>query len=229
MKNNHKKGKVTLLICTLMIIIVTIILFTNTVNANAYKQIELTISEMDKHIAASLNTEGKYYVNGLPLALSSNPYDYIINNTEYDKLVAMGEEAIKALEEALQNSDKYTSLDRYILAVAIEDIAKIDLKKTEKYMWQDADSFYSSWSKLKEDVLTEVPLVIGNESLSEVEKKKEILKYGVLAIDPLESIQNQLSAIDFKENTNDLGGFITNLIAFLSTADRNAIVKEASS
>ena len=229
MRSSKARGSLILFVCLLFVAVITVGSFTQTASANAYEQIDLTISEIDRQINASLNFDEMYYVNGLPLALSSNPYDYVFNNSEYDKLVAIGPDAIEAIEEGLRNPDKYASLDRYILAIAMEDIVKIALKRVRTYEWQDADTFLSSWSNLKEAVKTEIPQIIGDKSLSEDEKWKEISKFGILSIDPLKEIQQQMASTNSTARVNAEKDFITDVVDFLSTASRDTVVEKAIS
>lgn len=229
MSSHKARTSLILFVCLIFVAVITIGFFTKTTSAKAYEQIDLTILEMDRQIDASLNFDEKYYVNGLPLALSSNPYDYVSNNSEYDKLVEMGPDAIEALEAGLRNSEKYASLDRYIIAIAMEDITKIDLKRVETYEWQDANTFLSSWSNLKDVVSTEVPQIVNDKSLSEDEKCKEIAKFGILAIEPLKEIQEQMATAKSTANINVEKDFITDMVAFLSTASRDTVIEKATS
>lgn len=111
----------------------------------AEKQTDVLINEIQYRINECLKTESAYLSNGMLLAMSSNPYDYIQNNDKYDKLIALGEESLDDLYELQQDNDKYNSFQRYIIAIAIEDITKTDLKQSEEYFLMDADSFSEKW------------------------------------------------------------------------------------
>lgn len=111
----------------------------------------------------------------------------------------------------------------------MEDIVKIDLKRVRTYEWQDADTFLSSWSNLKEAVKTEIPQIIGDKSLSEDEKWKEISKFGILSIDPLKEIQQQMASTNSTARVNAEKDFITDIVDFLSTASRDTVVEKAIS
>lgn len=178
-------------ICGMILIsvfaVVIIVLCSNQANA-AEKQTDVLMKEIEFRVVESLKTEDKYTVNGLPIGLSSNPYDYVVENEEFDKLVKLGEESLDTLYEIQQDKEKYDSFERYIIAIAIEDIAKVDLKKSEKYYWFDADSFSIRWDKFQTNAKDEIIAILSNEKLSSEEKKAEICFYGTIAINAMEKM-----------------------------------------
>lgn len=219
-----------LVVCILAISVLTIGILANTASASAYVQINSTFSEIEKQISSSMDFDGKYYINGLPLALSSNPYDYVVNNSEYDKLVAKGPDAIDAIEECLSSQDQYSGLERYILAIALEDIAKVDLKNYETYNWEDGDSFLASWEQMKADVVNEVPRVMSDAGLSEKERWAEITRFGILAIKPLETFHAQLRSSDSTgKSTSGSADLASKMINLLSTSNKDTITGIACS
>ena len=149
--------------------------------------------------------------------LSSNPYDFIANNKEYEKLIQMGMEALGALEECLfVLRESFNGLERYLLCIAIEDIVKVDLKKYRTHFWQCGESFRNSWPLFKEEAIYRVPEILSDVSLTEAEKIKAITKYGMLAIEPLESAQD-----------SDL--FASSLVNMINVGSRNDVVDIALS
>lgn len=194
MKANFKQRTLATCVCIIFTILIVACFLVNASTAYAFSQLNTTLAEIERQANASLDFDGKYYVNGLPLALSSNPYDYIKGNTEFEKLVAMGEDAIVPLEKCLANTEKYSSFDRYVIAIALEEITKVDFKQYGEYAWEDAESFMVSWEKAKIDVATIVPAVLSDNTLTNEEKWAEIAKYGLLSIDPLQEAQQQLSS-----------------------------------
>jgi len=87
------------------------------------------------------------------LLFSSNPYDYVSDgkNEYYNKIVALGPEALPSLEKALAESPN-NGLNEYIIAIAIEDIAKADVRGIERdpFAWSDAKEFEKSgWRSIK--------------------------------------------------------------------------------
>lgn len=219
MKTSFKQRIFAVFAGLISIIVIIACFFTNTSEARAISQVDTTLAEVERQANASLDFDGQYYINGLPLALSSNPYDYVKSNPEFDKLIAMGADAVAPLEECLANGEKYSSFDRYIIAIAIEEITKVDFKQCEEYTWEDAESFMISWEKAKSDVVKIVPEVLSDNTLTNEEKWAEIAKYGTLSIAPLQEVQQKLSS---KSNTElysdavELAEMIENL---LNTSD----------
>ena len=143
----------------------------------------------------------------MPLAMSSNPYDYIQNNDEYDKLIALGEESLDDLYELQQDNDKYNSFQRYIIAIAIEDITKTDLKQSEEYFWMDADSFSEKWDDFSTESEEKMMNILNDESLSNDEKIEDICFYGTLAnhIDTSKLSDEQMKIVNSaKKDVSDL-------------------------
>lgn len=195
---NIKSKKVLQLFISLVVITLTIIIaFTcsaNTASA-AERQTDVLINEIQYRIEESLKTDDKYLVNGMPLAMSSNPYDYIKDNDEYDKLIALGTESIDELYKLQQDTEKYDSFQRYIIAIAIEDITKTDLKQSSDYFWEDADSFSENWDEFASDAEENVLQILDDDSLTQNEKIENICFYGSLAEDALTQIDTrQMSA-----------------------------------
>lgn len=181
-----------------IVLIITCFTFSiNTVSA-AEKQTNALINEIQYRIEESLKTEGAYLSNGMPLAMSSNPYDYIKDNAEYDKLIALGEESLEDLYELQQDKDKYDSFQRYIIAIAIEEITKTDLKQSEEYFWMDADGFSEKWNDFSIEAEENIKDILNNNSLSENEKIENICFYGTLAnnINTTQFPDNQIKIID---------------------------------
>lgn len=164
-----------------IVLIITCFTFSiNTVSA-AEKQTNALINEIQYRIEESLKTEGAYLSNGMPLAMSSNPYDYIKDNAEYDKLIALGEESLDDLYKLQQDQEKYDNFQRYIIAIAIEEITKTDLKQSEEYFWMDADGFSEKWNDFSIEAEENIKDILNNNSLSENEKIENICFYGTLA------------------------------------------------
>jgi|GEM_PF-2202826 len=212
------------LIAILCVIMATVILWfhiPNSAHAEAAEKIQSTFTEIEKQIEASMDFDGKYYVNGLPLALSSNPYDYIENSDEYKKLIAIGTDAISVIEECLDSKENYNGIEQYILAIALQDISKVELKNYEEYAWADVNAFLMSWEKAKDDVVIKVPQILSDASLSSEEKWVEIAKFGTLAIAPLQEFQIQAEADDMDSSLTELSFKMINV---LTTSSKNTVV-----
>ena len=83
------------------------------------------------------------------LQASSNPNDYIKDNTAYDKLIQMGVKRVPEMLTYLENSDG-SGLENYLTALAVEDIMECNLKETE-YAWEDSKDFVTQFSDMVKD------------------------------------------------------------------------------
>ncbi len=115
---------------------------------------------------------------------SSNPYDYTKNNQFYDALVALGPEALPVLEDKVIKSEN-NGLDEYILAIAAEEIAKVNLKEDNEgkfiYSWSNAKAWPAVWdSHLRS--LPEKVKEITSSSLSKQKKADKLSRLGTPAI-----------------------------------------------
>lgn len=141
----------------------------------AYKsniKIVISLEELDSELdrLVSLNPQ---------LANSSNPYNYTKNNQVFQKIVSYGYEALPMIEETIKSDQKY-GLNKYILAIAAEEIAKVDLKKGE-YPWLNAEEFTRSWTLHLQDVPNKVQEIQKSE-LSVNEKNEKLIQLGIAVI-----------------------------------------------
>jgi hypothetical protein len=115
------------------------------------------------------------------MAMSSNPYDYI-NNQYFDKIVDMGVEALPIIKKEIQKS-KANGLREYILAMAAEEIAKIDLKEGHDYKtrWASAKDFVPQWHEYLVCIPANVKQITSSNASKE-EKTEKLIKLGKPAI-----------------------------------------------
>lgn len=113
------------------------------------------------------------------LALSSNPYKYTENNQVFDRIVGYGYEALPLIEKEMTKGDTY-GLEKDILAIAAERIAKVDLKQSP-YRWSHAEEFVRAWRLHLQAVPSEVERLAASEQ-SRDEKIKSLVKLGAPAI-----------------------------------------------
>lgn len=74
---------------------------------------------------------------------SSNPYDYT-QNEYYQNIIAIGKQAIPVIEEMYENKE-LNSLNAYIVALAIQEIADCNLHEKYNIDWINADEFFTNW------------------------------------------------------------------------------------
>jgi hypothetical protein len=110
--------------------------------------------------------------------VSSNPYDYI-KTRYYRRIVAMGPIALMTIREMILTSTE-NGLKEYILAIAAEDIAQVDLKG-DSFAWATAKEFCRRW----DDHIGQLPQSVANilrsgQSISA--KNNALVKLGIPAI-----------------------------------------------
>lgn len=144
-------------------------------------------SKMDTSLAAKIE-ENFAQMSELSVeqALSSNPYDYI-NNEYYENIVSLGIPAIEILETNYHNGE-YAGLNAYIAALAIEDIANMNLYECTGNDWENAEEFFTNWDKTIKTMPSTLDGIVNSETTVE-EKVNAIKKYGVFGQAFLTSIE----------------------------------------
>lgn len=143
-------------------------------------------------------------------ALSMNPYSCIEDNPYYENIVACGPAAIPLLERYLIKTP-YNNLREYMIAIAIEEIAQVNLKDMtiiDGLHWETAKGFCDSWKELLKAVPENVDKIVASDK-SEEQKISELEELGLLAIPYIEEstdvqIQNYQSSF-VKSYKKDVG------------------------
>lgn len=157
-------------------VIITLTLITSTLTmcnifASASYQIDANMSTiMDKIAEMSVRHEND--------ALSSNPYDYIKDNDNYKKIVALGPDALTVIKEKINNSNT-NGLSEYILAIAAEEIANVDLKGTG-YHWSNGKEWMTEWNRLLRNIPDNVERITSS-NFDDNTKNLALSKLGVAA------------------------------------------------
>ncbi|MHB8761181.1 MAG: hypothetical protein ACYC6J_02145 [Coriobacteriia bacterium] len=113
-------------------------------------------------------------------ALSSNPYDYIKDNPDYAALVALGFEALPALEAELA-ADEANGLREYVACIAIEDITNCDLKQFPDSVWDQAATFKTEWDDYLRGMPQRVSAIMSSDRPAS-DKAAEIRRLGAPAV-----------------------------------------------
>ncbi len=79
------------------------------------------------------------------VAMSSNPYDYAVDNPALDRLVSLGTPALPFITKAIKDSSA-NGLREYLLAIAAEKIARVDLKGGSTYAWVSGKEWPGAWA-----------------------------------------------------------------------------------
>ncbi len=154
----------------LSILITAFALNTNT-NSVA-KQVDSNINAIMKNIRKIQNEHS-------PLALSANPYDYIKDNSEFNNLVDIGPDALPIIKKRVDESGE-NGLREYILAIAAEKIAKVDLKENN-FGWSTAKEWSDKWNTHSKNLSANFKNIIKSNKSSEA-KNAEIIKLGIPAL-----------------------------------------------
>lgn len=135
-------------------------------------------SKIDQNISSIMDDVNKLATQNPQAAMSSSPYSYI-DNANYKSIINLGSEALPILVDQIDQS-KENGLREYILSIATEEIAKVDLKKN-KSEWSTAKEFTKVWKTHLKQIPTNVnDIVASNESNDK--KIQELVVLGTPAI-----------------------------------------------
>lgn len=164
---NNKK-KLLSFILVLSVIVASSVLF---INSQAHA-LEISINKMMNHVFDCME-------NDPVLRFSGNPYDFTKNNPYYDKIVERGIDIVPEIEEYMKSSGE-NGYREYILAIAIEEITKVNLKG-DNYAWDRPSKFKIVFDNHVKSIPNKVKEISKSKMLKS-EKNKEIEKLGTLAI-----------------------------------------------
>lgn len=165
MKKNRPKTVLALFACSL---IITLLLVNVNVNASIDEQVDDRLAS----IAAKMNKE---------FNTSSNPYDYIKGNADFDSIVALGNDALPALHTRLSTNET-NGLQAYFLAIAIERIAKVDLKKKESTHWGTPQDFDEKWKNYLKSIPASVDTIASDKQLMPYLQVNQLIELGTPAL-----------------------------------------------
>lgn len=161
------------MVSLLAICFAAVMFFSFAPNASVEKRAELRIDKLHN----ALSNESQEIVG---LASSSNPYDYIKESKEYQKIVGLGAQALPVLERRITHSAE-NGLFEYLLAVAMEEIAKVDLKKDSETAWTTGKEFAEQWRVKLKQIPEDVNHII-NATQTEDEKNRLLIDLGIPAV-----------------------------------------------
>ncbi len=160
---------------TLAVIILAISIFVAafSLNTNAVAQ------KVDSNINELMGKITKLQTENAPLASSSNPYDYIKDSIEFNNIVDLGPDALPIIKQRVDESDE-NGLREYILAIAAEKIAKVDLKG-DNLGWSTAKGWSDKWSSHLKNLSSNFKNILSSNKDSET-KNLEIVRLGTPAL-----------------------------------------------
>ena len=150
----------------------------STINSTAYavnSNMDSLMNEIDKSIEKKDD-----------LSFSSNPYDYILSNERYNRIIKLGVKALPILADGIQNSKK-AGLKEYIMACAIQDISGAKISEIEGE-WSNSREFIAKYVSMLNNVENSINAIIISDNATDSEKVGMVKKYGVFAIPFLSKI-----------------------------------------
>jgi NAD-dependent DNA ligase len=136
------------------------------------------IFKIDRNMISIMDDVNKLTTQDPKSSMSSNPYSYI-NNANYKSIIELGSEALPILVDRIDQS-KENGLKEYILAIATEKIAKVDLKK-DGCKWGTAKEFTKVWKTYLKQIPTNVNNIVASNEANE-KKVQELVLQGIPAI-----------------------------------------------
>ncbi|MEN6384707.1 MAG: hypothetical protein ABFD79_05880 [Phycisphaerales bacterium] len=153
-----------------LILFIPILIYASGVSASI--QIDKNISDIMQNVADMAQKAPEK-------AMSSNPYDYTINNANFDNIVNLGTEALPLIRDKINKSDE-NGLREYILAIAAEKIAKVDLKD-DRFLWATGKDWVAIWDKHLQTIPQHVNDIVSSDAANDV-KVSRLVKLGTPSI-----------------------------------------------
>lgn len=108
----------------------------------------------------------------------SSLYDDVMNNEDFEGIVALGVAALPELMQLLDQSEQEVFVE-YIYAIALEQISKVDLRKEKD--WDSGKEFLKKYAVYLKEVPNKVKR-IADESISDSKKIDQLKALGTPAI-----------------------------------------------
>jgi len=193
------KGRLKYIVSGFLLLIAIVLFFAfNTSNVAADREVHISIEKLNKSIQDKIN-------NNPELGLSSNPYDYIVDNDYYDYIISQGISSLPELESILKDSDT-NGYNEYIIAIAMEEISMTNIRGVlgdPNVGWGSGKEFEKEWSDIRVNASDRIDTILRESNLSTKEKLTMIEYYGVLAVPAIESFLNTAeSKLDNKLYSN---------------------------
>ena len=142
-------------------------------------QVSAISKTIDTDLQQLTNSIEKDAISNPELAMSSCPYDYIKNNESFDDIVALGNDALPVLEDKINDSEQ-SGLQEYILAIAMEKIAKVDFKDGDQE-WNNGKGFTERWDYHLQHLESNIQSIISSSDSVAI-KNTNLEKLGTPAI-----------------------------------------------
>ncbi|MDR1042470.1 MAG: hypothetical protein LBL54_01030, partial [Clostridiales Family XIII bacterium] len=150
--NVHRTRKSVVAIAVALCICVALIVVYSTSNnhnvVSAADEVKMHLENINEMLEGGSDST-------LPLQ-SSNPYDYIADNEDFQRIIELGDSALPELERTLSDSPD-NGLNEYIIAIAIQEISGTDVDSFNNrtdIKWENAKQFLEEWTSAKDDAKT---------------------------------------------------------------------------
>lgn len=161
------------------------------------KQVHSSVNKIKQSIDHPASSE---------ISASSNPYDYVKNNEDFEAIIALGVAALPELKQLLDNSEQ-DGLMEYIYAIALEQISKVDMRKDTD--WSSGKEFLKTYTTYLKEIPDKVKM-IANKPISDTEKIDQLKELGTPAIPYIFSVidnghQELSPALDYLTDNKSKG------------------------
>ncbi|OBZ16320.1 hypothetical protein A8L34_26950 [Bacillus sp. FJAT-27264] len=136
--------------------------------------------DVNEQVHSSVNKIQQSIINqaSSEISTSSDPYDYVKNNKDYEAIIALGVAALPELKQLLDKSEQ-DGLMEYIYAIALEQISKVDMRKETN--WSTGKEFLKTYTTYLKEIPNKVKF-IANEPISDTEKVNQLKELGTPSI-----------------------------------------------
>jgi hypothetical protein len=162
-----------------LLILVLVALVCVTAFASISKVTASPSYQIDKNIEAIMDGVDKAVKEDPVRDLSSNPYDYIVNNENYLNIVNLGSASLVPIREKITNSNE-NGLKEYILAIAGEEIAKVNLRGNS-FLWSNGKEWAKEWDRHLGTMQDNIERITLSQNPKE-DKVNALIKLGTPAI-----------------------------------------------
>jgi hypothetical protein len=160
------------------ILMVTIVISLTLLLVSFFNAFGSTSFKIEKNMEELMDEITQNMAENPEKAYSSNPYDYI-DNQYFRNIVNLGPKALFHIRNKIKKSER-SGLKEYILAIAAEKIAKVDLRG-ETYNWTNGKEWVREWERHLRNIPDDIERIDSFPKPMDV-KIKALIKLGVPAI-----------------------------------------------
>lgn len=160
------------------ILMVTIVISLTLLLVSFFNAFGSTSFKIDKNMEELMDEITQKMAENPEKAYSSNPYDYI-DNDYFRNIVNLGPKALIHIGNKIKKSER-SGLKEYILALAAEKIAKVELRG-KTYNWVNGKEWVREWERHLRNIPDDIERIDSFPKPPDV-KIKALIQLGVPAI-----------------------------------------------